>query len=229
MDWLVKNIDSIAIIANIFTILGFLTVIFSLVQYFHSKKNLNFEVINQCLEKYNQWRKSDLTDSQKLKDYVEVVNLEFFYFQHNYLPIEIAYEWIDGIVDVLPFVNEDSINLNPEIRLVKINSTFEKFNYEKYLAGLTDYPRIKIAFNFNEFQKYLKTQQSLERLLIGESDHFDKIRIVKKILKNLKIIKFYSIIKHYKLNQELRIFKQIDKKYSLKNRIKFAFQTLLFY
>lgn len=230
MDWLLNHKEIFSLFADIIAIIGFIAIIFTIFQYYHGKKNLNFEVMNKCLEQYNNWRKIKINDPQKLKDYIEIVNLELFYFQHNYLPIEIAYEWIDGIIDVLPFFKMGEENLDPDSIPIKSNSQFKGiYQYHLYIKILNDYPRLKIAFSYDQFQKYHETKQSLNKIFNNEGDHFDRVRIVKKILKNLRILKFYNFIKHAKLNNELKIFSQTDKKYSFKCRIIFAIKTVIGY
>lgn len=75
-------------------------------------------------------------------EYIEFVNEEFFYLENDYLPLQVGIEWIDGMIDYLPFFYEKQFIQSKKLNILKekdgakkfsmiILECVKQFNYEK--------------------------------------------------------------------------------------------------
>lgn len=172
--------DVFELISYAVTTLGAIALIYGIFSYNLNKKQLNFAVLDRCIgdfqEKYSSI--SQTTKLEELRKYVDFVNEELFYFEQNYIPKAVAYEWIDGIIDILPIYDGDSPQkvLNPEKAIKKI--------IENNL--LHGYQRVRNAFT-------IKRKEDYNFPLIYSEDEGDydnrrkeRERLVKEIYGNLR-------------------------------------------
>jgi len=156
--------------ANIATIAGGLAIAVGVISYKLNKKQFNFSVLVRCITHFSEnfASISNTTADKDLKAYVDFVNEELFYFEKNYIPKDVALEWIDGMIDYMPIYSQGKKKvLNPEQSIKKIDD----------LKILQSFQRVKKAFTVNEkydFDKiygandtdngYLKRRKERERL-----------------------------------------------------------------
>ena len=128
-------------IANIIVALG---VIVAITQININRKQLHFDTIARCIEEFRKLDNllGNAANEPQLLKYIDLVNEELFYFQHNYLPKVIALEWIDGMLDYLTLLdtNSDVLNKGNCIPLLQIKHDFY----------LRDYPRIVHSFTIRQ-------------------------------------------------------------------------------
>ena len=110
--------------------------------------------------------------------YLELTNEELFYFQHDYLPLEIAKEWIDGMIDFLPITNSKSEIIN-EHHCIK----YFVDHREEMFRG---YPRIKHAFDLESGYVYdvnllYDSSKELRKARITE-----RKKLINEVLSNIK-------------------------------------------
>lgn len=79
------------------------------ITYALSRKSLNHAVMISCISRFQEIL--DVLERQPLpsvrRRYLDLCNEEMFYFQHRYLRREVALEWIDGMMSVLPLLDEE--------------------------------------------------------------------------------------------------------------------------
>jgi len=115
------------------------------ITYAWSKKQIHFSTMEKCT---NDFRNILLLKDEKSHEdlawqYIDLVNEEFFYLEKNYLPLGVCIEWIDGIIDYLPFYNFHG-NLEESRNLPIINDPIF------LLAIMANYPRILRAIQLKE-------------------------------------------------------------------------------
>lgn len=108
-------------------ILGIITLIITIYHLGLNRKKLNFDVIDSCISRFHEimadineaerkMKNSKTKNNPELEDalqlYVELVNEELFYIAYDYIPTEVAREWIDGMVSFLPVLDKDDEIIN---------------------------------------------------------------------------------------------------------------------
>lgn len=106
-----------------------------------NRKQLSLSTISYCLEKFGKLNIYHDTDVATVKAYVDLVSEELFFFQYKYLPKEIAYEWIDGMLDYMPLFDSEGKLLNGDVCLLELAKSHPDL--------LRNYPRIKHTFTIN--------------------------------------------------------------------------------
>ena len=96
--------DLFELLSNAVTIIGVILLIIGVYTYNLTKKQLNFAVLNRCIEAFQTkfYSIDENSDLDLLRKYVDFVNEEMFYFEQNYIPKDVALEWIDGMIDYMP-------------------------------------------------------------------------------------------------------------------------------
>lgn len=139
---------------EIFEIVCGLVTIFSLIgiwySYTFSKKQIHFSTINKCINDFRDLiRNIDLNTEKAGFQYIDLVNEEFFYLEKGYLPLEISIEWIDGMIDHLPFITADgTFRGNNKIRYFETELSTNVLIYE--------YPRVYKTIKLTELIDFEK-------------------------------------------------------------------------
>ncbi len=115
------------------------------ITYALSRKQIHFSTMEKCTNDFRNivLLKDEKTQEDLIWQYVDLVNEEFFYLEKGYLPIEVCIEWIDGMIDYLPFYNSDG-NFEESGNLPLINDE----HFIKVL--MANYPRILRAIQLKE-------------------------------------------------------------------------------
>jgi hypothetical protein len=97
--------DIAELIAYIVTIISLPGLILSIT---FSKKQIHFSAMEKCIRDFRDFETSitKLDEFVRAKQYIEIVNEEFFYLEEKYLPLVVSIEWIDGMIDYLPYPSE---------------------------------------------------------------------------------------------------------------------------
>ena len=95
------------ILSQLLQIAGALAILAAAYTYVVHRKQLNFDVIRGCSEKFQkvmvEMRSSDPhTAEQAERQYVDLCNEQLFYFGARYLPDAVVDEWLEGMIDYLP-------------------------------------------------------------------------------------------------------------------------------
>ena len=134
------------------------------VSYLLSRRQIHFSVMEKCIKDFRDFDKSTskLSELNRAKQYIELINEEFFYLENNYLPFVVSVEWIDGMIDYLPFILK-----NGEFKKSKDLKEFDTI--EKTNKLLTNYPRIRKVIQLNKLVNYdriyLEVDNEEKRLL----------------------------------------------------------------
>ena len=158
------------------------------VTYKQSNKQIHFSAIEKCVNDFRTLEKFDNNLEKKFAHYIDLVNEELFYIENNYLPKEVAIEWIDGMIDYLPFKTKsgkfiDSFRYN------------EILNDNNLLQFLKDYPRIAKFINI-----YDDVNFDLIRLEVDSTSNITKRKqerdkLIFQLLNNLNI-KYFDKFKY---------------------------------
>lgn len=131
-----------SLIQTIATVVGALSLAVATTAYLLSRKNLNFNVMIACIERFQRLLpalQSGETSKQDILKYIDLCDEEVFYFQHRYLRDEVALEWIDGMIEYLPIFN---------------SGTKEPWERQQYLATadtlVHGFPRVMNAFTTSQ-------------------------------------------------------------------------------
>jgi hypothetical protein len=113
---------------------------FAAITYRLNRSQFNFAVMTSCVDRYQKiiTQLKYGKDQDKviaLGQYIDLCNEELFYFEKKYLPGAVIDEWLEGMVNYLPYFNEKGDNLNPGCLPEIIGQNL-----------LSDYPRIKRTF-----------------------------------------------------------------------------------
>ncbi|MFZ6050755.1 hypothetical protein [Halocola ammonii] len=128
--------DIIVVLVNV---LGVAAIIIAVQSYRLKQKSNYFQVVNNLVNKYqDNFLAQNYFDNETRKKFIDFVNEELFYIQYGYVPLPIAVEWIDGMLDVLPVIN------NGKQYFTNPNSLFNSKIEDDILKT---YPRIKRALS----------------------------------------------------------------------------------
>ncbi len=127
------------------------------IAYAFSKKQMHFSTMEKCIRDYRDWIKvTEISADENATEYIDMVNEEFFYLENNYLPLEVGIEWVDGMIDFLPFYTkknefiksrnldamEDEVWTNNLLysypRVFKAIKLKNKVEFEKVALGIVD-------------------------------------------------------------------------------------------
>lgn len=157
------------ICSSLATIAGGIAIIYAVNAYRLNKKQLNFSVLDRCISIFQEKFTSLSNDSEVslIKAYIDLVNEELFYFEQMYIPKEVAYEWIDGMIDYIPIYDSSKNILNPENSILPIHeqnllNQFQRVKRAFIVKGKYD-PKI-IFSDFNDEARYQERRQQRERL-----------------------------------------------------------------
>ena len=169
----VKNIAEL--LANSVTAITLIAVLFS---YLLSRRQAHFSVIEKCINDFRGFEKNDLEKNGAFKVYIDLVNEELFYLEKGYLPYDIAVEWMDGMIDYLPFVYNGRI-INAKLT----NGLHGCDSIEELSKIMSSYPRVanfitvkkEVDFNqvySNDEKRFLERSNLINNFLKGSKMGF---------------------------------------------------------
>lgn len=161
--------------------------------YIFSKKQIHFSTMEKCTTDFrNIVSKQTTTNNEDLAwQYIDLVNEEFFYLEQNYLPMTICIEWIDGMIDYLPFYNNGELEDSSKLSMLNESAFLDEM--------IKDYPRVKKAItlktniNFN-YVKIFPSNEEENTLRFAERN-----TLIYTIISNLKISKW----RKFRLKQKI--------------------------
>lgn len=153
----------------VFLIVSGIAILFASLSYLLSKKQHYFAVINNCMNKFQENFALECKFTDQHRKYLDLVNEQLFYIEEEYIPIAVATEWIDGIIDYLPVIlNDGSQRLtNPESLFGRTLSSLE----------LELFPRVRKAMTI-QFD-------SLPENLVLSSNSEVRVKVVMMIISNI--------------------------------------------
>ena len=179
--------DWVQIVTEVITAIG---VLIAVTAYGITRKSLYLTTIEKCIEGFRNLKNLNKQPSQEeIEKYIDLVNEELFYFQHGYLPIEIADEWIDGMIDFLPVFNKKWNVLNPNNCIKDLGEKHDRYfqNYPQLVTAFTIKEQYDFTLIYSSDTKSSTKRKSQRRKLIIE------------ILKNLKVLKWYKPLQKGKI------------------------------
>ena len=161
-----------------------IAVVFGVRQITINQKQLHLNTITKCINDFRNLSPFNInTDNEKvLSIYIDLTNEELFYFQHEYIPKEVAKEWLDGMIDFIPITDKSHRILNGRFCNQSISQ-----NRNKYFNS---YPRVKNAFSVKsnfDFELIYSNDESKSRSRIRE-----RRKLIKEILFNIKKFDEYN-------------------------------------
>ena len=171
INWGIRTVlDAVEASAYVAEVFGSIALLVAAFAFLVSKNQLNFGVITSCNDRFQRivpWMESrDRRERrQGERQYVDLCNEQLFYFRNNYLPREVVEEWLDGMIEYLPQLDQDRKPYEDPNRTRMIDPVW-----------LEDYPRIVQAFSVDHFYDLENPEQ---RLLL-----------IRRIRKNLRKARF---------------------------------------
>lgn len=106
-----------------------------LITYAVSKKQIHFTAMEKCIGDFREFLKpQNKSGNQIALEYIDLVNEELFYLEKKYLPLDVCIEWVDGMIDYLPFYNNGNFIKSEKLALFD--------NEEITMITLNGYPRV---------------------------------------------------------------------------------------
>ena len=168
-------IEFISFIITSFSLIGIW------ITYAWSKKQMHFSTMEKCIADFREFLKSSGKHSDRLAyEYIDLVNEELFYLEKKYLPMNVAIEWIDGMIDFLPFYNADGSFVESE------NLIFFKSS-RNTIFFLNNYPRILKVIQLNRHIDFEKIRLSPLDIKNRETQFEERNKLIFEIISNLKL------------------------------------------
>ncbi|MDP1726945.1 MAG: hypothetical protein Q8M15_09195 [Bacteroidota bacterium] len=192
MDWGLKSYKDIAEFASY--LVTSLSLMGLFIVYRFSKKQIHFSTMEKCINDFKELDNLDSKASQKdIMKYIELVNEEFFYLENGYLQAAVAIEWIDGMIDFLPFLDKSGNIKNQRFELMVSGEVVNTYliNYPRVLNSI----KLKTEIDFDKIHSSSFAERKNER---------DKL--ITQIVSNLKLSRFALLKKCalYKLRCEIK-------------------------
>lgn len=99
--------------------------------------------MEKCVSNFKEITKFTHVPCDKSAEYIEFVSEELFYFENGYLPLTVSIEWIDGMIDYLPFYDKNKV-------FIKSNRLDSLKNQDDTIRLLRDYLRIRKAIQMQQ-------------------------------------------------------------------------------
>ena len=168
----------------LFEFIKLIGILFAVRAFVINKKLLYLSTINNCVNQFRQTPsiKKDSTDIDSIANYIDLVNMELFYFQYNYLPKEICDEWLDGIINVMSLFDKHGNVLNSEyVNASLVNNHAQLLaNFPRIRKVLTVSAKYDINLLYSQNVENTRYRQTLRRKLILE------------LMGNLKLYRWYD-------------------------------------
>jgi hypothetical protein len=179
-----KNMNSgICTWKDLIEFISYCVAIISLVgfwySYLFSKKQIHFPVMEKCISTFREMTKPTGMGNDYSLDYIEFVNEEFFYLENDYIPLQVGIEWIDGMINYLPFFYEKQFIESNRLQILK-----EKDRTKKILH---DYPRVRKAIQLKKDIDFSKIHLSIDDKKDRKTRRKERDKLIYEILNNLKI------------------------------------------
>ncbi len=179
-----KNMDTIDIINLGLPTITASALVFASIQIKINRKQLFQSTITKCVSDFRDLGElnKETKETKIITKYIDLTNEELFYFQHNYIPKDVAKEWIDGMIDYLPITCQSGTILNADYIIRFLSDNRETI--------LQNYPRIQNAFEVKGKYDFelIYSNKSAERLpRVNE-----RKKIINEILKNLRTFDWFD-------------------------------------
>jgi hypothetical protein len=148
--------------------------------YIFSKKQIHFTTMEKCVSNFREIIKPSGLQSDISSQYIEFVSEELFYFENDYLPLMVSIEWIDGMIDYLPFYDKNKL-------FIKSNRLDSLKNQDQTIRLLRDYPRIRKAIQMREEIDFEIVHVSIENEDDREKRRQERDKIIYDVIINLNI------------------------------------------
>ncbi|MFT3796515.1 hypothetical protein [Flavobacterium sp.] len=151
------------------------------ITYAWSKKQIHFSTMSKCINDFREFLKCyGEADETLAFEYIDLVNEELFYLEKNYLPVDVAIEWIDGMIDWLPFYNANGDFIQSQ------NLSFLK-NEQYVTIVLNGYPRILKVIQLNKTIDFEKVRLASLTLENRKLQFEERNKLIFEIISNLKL------------------------------------------
>ena len=167
MDWGIDNVKDLLEVASFLaTIIGGIAILAAVRSYSISRKQLNFAALESCIKRYrNNFLDLDRHSPQtQVIRYIDLVNEELFYFEHHYLPLDVAEEWIDGMIQFLPIFDPKGTLLNPDhcIPIIAEAGILDQYRFKRVKQAFTVNIDFSLTDIYGDEEKGIKVQPNEE-------------------------------------------------------------------
>ena len=169
--------DLLEFFSFIATIIGGIAILFAVRDYSISRKQLHLSVLQSCVARFRDhfMDLSATSSSTLVRDYLDLVNEEMFYFEQQYLPLEVAHEWLDGMIHYIPIYDGTGKILNEEHCLPQIVQEDMLSNYH--------FRRIRRIFTVEgNFEV-----EGIYRATMSEINLTERERLIRYLLYNIRV------------------------------------------
>lgn len=182
MPWGIDNLkDLLEVVSFIATVIGGIAILFAVRDYSTNRKQLNLSVMESAIDRFRTHfiHLSHQSPEPLVIEYIDLVNEELFYFQHDFLPKVVAREWIDGMIDLMPLYDPfgNVVNLGYCIPIIHQRKILDQYRFR----------RVRRAFT-------IRHDVDLE-VVYGDGDFKERekarLRIVKEVIGNLKKVRLH--------------------------------------
>lgn len=148
--------------------------------YIFSKKQIHFTTMEKCVSNFREITKPKGVPHDMSAEYLELVSEELFYFENGYLPFLVSIEWIDGMIDYLPFYDKSK-------EFIESNRLDALKDKTQTIRLLRDYPRIRKAIQMNEEIDFEIVRVSIEIDEEREIRKQERDKIIYAMITNLNM------------------------------------------
>lgn len=148
--------------------------------YIFSKKQIHFTTMEKCVSNFREISKWKGMPCDISAEYIEFVSEEFFYLENDYLPLKVSIEWIDGMIDYLPFYDKNKVFIESN----RLDTLKDQNNTVRLLR---DYPRIRKAIQMRQEIDFKIVHISIENENDREKRRQERDKIIYSVIKNLNI------------------------------------------
>jgi hypothetical protein len=104
VEWGVETVRDFVELSAVILATG--SVLIGVRAYLTSRDHLRLGVVSNCVARFQALLPSldsqGLCEPKDVRAYLDLCNEELFYVKHRYVPEEVALEWIDGMLQMLP-------------------------------------------------------------------------------------------------------------------------------
>ncbi len=149
------------------------------IAYALSKKQIHFSTMTKCINDYRELMKPRLKDKDLAEQYIDLVNEELFYFENNFVPIEVSIEWIDGMIDYLPFFKDGKFEKSKMLTILDNSEATKKM--------LHNYPRVMKVIKINNAINFEVIHQSISEEDNRKLRKAERDKLILQMISKLKI------------------------------------------
>ena len=179
MELGIENLkDGLEVVSFMATLIGGIAILFAVRDYSINRKQLNLSALESCISRYREkfLMMNNQSSEQLVTEYIDLVNEELFYFEHQFLPKQVAEEWLDGMIDHLPLYDYAGNMLNGGycLEIIPQRRLLEQYRFKRVRRIFTVKPSHEMSVIYGDVNRALK-EKSRSRLIKEMIRNLDKL------------------------------------------------------